>query len=387
MCKRIILFCIAYLVMIPPSSGQSLGTRVTDAKMKVMKAALEFLVTDSAGKKIPQKICKSCSSYSELKQFAAVNNVHGGNKLIDQWQTWRLDTLIEENASARFLSFVNKVDSSITSGDHISRKSLDSYQEYKDHVAAIKIVFSKETKSTFSDEVSDNDHSAVPIDVNNEKVPVDFWLSFTKTTYGLVGVILILIVFIVFNRIKLSKVNSKLTKELSRIRKERDELKIQRDNLTYKLEELQVIRLDEKSQLELLKEEQQTSGSEKNGDIELAANTVVWDKPEVPQKIQEIFYSRYADLLDGFSASELLSIEGNDTIFKITMRSPNTASFEVSDNPAAQRYALSNADYFLERTCHYDALPSGTIITETPGKLFLFGGKWEIKEQARISFQ
>ncbi|GGE41269.1 hypothetical protein [Pedobacter psychrotolerans] len=213
------------------------------------------------------------------------------------------------------------------------------------------------------------------------------WFYSANMLYGALGVIVLLLAIMLFKNNNDQKKSGKLLKDLKRIREERDQLRHEIENLRNDMREINALREEDKSALALLQQELSAALLKQTAEEEVANNTVVWDKPEAPQKIQETFYSRYADLVDGFSAAELLSNEGNDTIFEITILSPNKASFKVSANLAAQKYALSNADYFLEPTCHYDTLPSGTIINESPGSLTLSGGKWEIKEQAKISFR
>lgn len=212
------------------------------------------------------------------------------------------------------------------------------------------------------------------------------WFYSANMRYGALAVIVLLLIIMLFKNNNDQKKSGKLSKDLKRIREERNQLRHEIENLRNELKESNSLRAEDKLEIDKLKEEMSLALS-KQTEEEVAGNTVIWDKPEAPQKIQETFYSRYADLADGFSASELLTREGNDTIFEITILSANKASFKVSANPAAQKYALSNADYFLEPTCHYDTLPSGNIINESPGLLTLSGGKWEIKEQARISFR
>ncbi len=97
---------------------------------------------------------------------------------------------------------------------------------------------------------------------------------------------------------------------------------------------------------------------------------------------------RYADQGDGFSVQELLDEEDSETIFELTVLSPNTASFKISGNQNAQRYALSNSPYFLGKTSQYDTFPSGNslINTDIPGELKLQGNKWLIVKPVQISF-
>ncbi len=109
-----------------------------------------------------------------------------------------------------------------------------------------------------------------------------------------------------------------------------------------------------------------------------------------PPKVETITkYARYADKGDGFTASDLLSESDSETIFEIVLTSPATAKYKIASNPAAQRYALSNAAYFLGKTCKYENAPSGqsNIYTDQQGELKLQGNKWVISSQAIISFR
>lgn len=99
-------------------------------------------------------------------------------------------------------------------------------------------------------------------------------------------------------------------------------------------------------------------------------------------------YARYADQGDGFSNQELLDKEDSETIFELTLLTQSSATFKISSDPNAQRYALSNSPYFLGKTSQYDTFPSGNslINTEVPGELKLQGNKWLIVKPAQISF-
>lgn len=164
------------------------------------------------------------------------------------------------------------------------------------------------------------------------------------------------------------------TWEKAQLKTELGDLKAQNGKLE---EELNLIRLKEETQLKELVPEEPSN-----------VNTIEWqiDKPEIIKQ-PEHFYTKYADLIDGFSVAELVEEENNETIFEIRLQSLNKASFKVSENPASQKYALTNADYFLQKTCMYDVVPFGQIITEKEGQLSLSGGKWEIIEPAKISFK
>ncbi|MFD2288220.1 hypothetical protein GJU39_15955 [Pedobacter petrophilus] len=389
MYKKIVLLLVFLVAISIQGRSQSLARRVTEAKREVMIASVEFLIGDSSsGKPIKEKECKSCDSYASIKKFAAVNSVERSGQLIDKWISWKIDTVDEAKAKTDLFNFVSKIDSSITSGVHSNRKQLSEYHAYNEKISGIEIM-PPVTPTNSSTEISTVNNLKNDFQADAETPSKSgSWFYSANMLYGALGVIVLLLAFILFRNNNDQKKGGKLLKDLKRIREERDQLRHEIENLRNALNEVKALREEDKFELDKLKEELSLAALKQKAAVEeVASNTVVWDKPEAPQKIQETFYSRYADLVDGFSASELLTKEGNDTVFEITILSPNKASFKVSSNPAAQKYALSNADYFLEPTCHYDTLPSGTIINESPGSLTLIGGKWEIKEQAKISFR
>ncbi|MDY0905399.1 hypothetical protein [Pedobacter sp. CFBP9032] len=390
MYKKIVLLLVFLVAISIQGQSQPLARRVTEAKMKVMEASLAFLTLDSAdGKPIKQRICDSCKDYASLKKFVSINKIREGNSLISLWKSWKIDTLDEAKANTDLSLFASKVDSSITTGNHEERKQIRGYEEYHEQIITLKI------KPNVASQNSSTEISTVNSLKNDFQADAETpsksgsWFYSANMLYGALGIIVLLLAFILFRNNNDQQKGGKLLKDLKRIREERDQLRHEIENLRNALNEVKALREEDKFELDKLREELSSATLKQKAEEEEeeASNTVVWDKPEAPQKIQETFYSRYADLVDGFSASELLTKEGNDTVFEITILSPNKASFKVSSNPAAQKYALSNADYFLEPTCHYDTLPSGTIINESPGSLTLIGGKWEIKEQAKISFR
>lgn len=213
------------------------------------------------------------------------------------------------------------------------------------------------------------------------------WFSISNIV-GLVLIILLLF-YILFDKMRRDKKEKKDVSEQKRLKYDLEKAMLEIEHLKKKRVDAERELEQSKSQVSLLNDEKEYAQKTEVVEEPEPVHTMEWDKPEAPKKLQEVFYSRYADLIDGFSVSELLHEEGNDTIFEITVFSPNKAHFRVVTNVAAQRYALSNAPYFLEQTCRYDTLPSGSnmIINEGLGLLTLLGGKWEIKEQVKISFR
>jgi len=125
-----------------------------------------------------------------------------------------------------------------------------------------------------------------------------------------------------------------------------------------------------------------------NASPPLRQNNTGLAPPPTPRNEPTIKYAKYADQGDGFSASELINEEDNETIFEITIISPSSAKLRVAGNINAQRYALTNPNYFLARVCKSENIPSNnsSIRTDIAGELKLVGNKWVIVTPAKISF-
>lgn len=209
-------------------------------------------------------------------------------------------------------------------------------------------------------------------------------ITTTYINYLLSIIIICLLVYLIVvlrNKKRKGKELAFMKSEVANKTWEKTQLNTQLEDLKTKNakleEEMSIHRLKEEIQLKEFVPEEPSN-----------AKIIEWqiDKPELVNQ-PKCFYTKYADLIDGFSVAELVAEENNETIFEIRLQSPNKATFKISENPATQKYALTNADYFLQKTCVYDVVPFGKITTEKEGQLSLSGGKWEIIERARISFK
>jgi len=101
-----------------------------------------------------------------------------------------------------------------------------------------------------------------------------------------------------------------------------------------------------------------------------------------------VMFGRTADLGDGFSRFGLQSVPHRDTIFEIYRLDQTQATYRISESSELQRLALSDPYSYLANTCTYltPPRPGSRILTEHPGHLLLQGDKWVITEKAQISF-
>lgn len=361
--------------------AQSLASQLTQAKLNIIRASVNFLATDTIKfKNIKKPIFSTGKDYPELISFADSNKLKGVKALVIKWRGIKLDTNSVDEGTKSLNGFKEKVISDISTGNNTYRKqSPFSFEEFKSSVMA-NVLKADAT-------VAGQDEAIVQTDNQSASTPTGSEPSFINITNIAYLEALIILCLLVYLMVALKKKKSK-SKELAFLKKERDTIVREQTQLEDRFKDLTAKNneLEEKLNVIMLKEE--TPLKESVAEEPVNINTVEWhiDKQEIT-KLPERFYTKYADLIDGFSVAELVEVENNETIFEIRLKSPNKATFKVSENPAAQKYALTNADYFLQKTCMYDVVPFGKITTEKEGQLSLSGGKWEIIEPAKISFK
>jgi hypothetical protein len=397
-----LVFCSALLAQKPDQNSPA-----SIAKFKIVKRTIEFLSTDTASfKGITVNVCHSCADYGQVRQFAA--KITKADVLIDQW----IKTTVGGN-KADLTQFRKAVLHDITSGSARKENRLNApgFKGYDEDITGIiESAFTPATAAaseqpvpaiannsevgdaeTPTAENPDEDKAPIPvaIDINNNKRPLiaDMPWIFVATT--LLGALLALYFYADGRKHKMTKESLKRQlkdqHELMADR-EKDFQRIKTDVKTLKeeLEEAE-LRYEEMSEKQAAERKQYQQRVKDARQIQL--------EPELPVSFSKGFtpvvkYARYADKVDGFSSADLLDQDDNETIFEITITSPGTGAFRISNNRQAQRYALSNASYFFSNTCQYDSLPlaDSVIVTNTPGQLELNGDKWTIRYPAKISF-
>lgn len=229
----------------------------------------------------------------------------------------------------------------------------------------------------------DSENAAVNSDVKEKSVSSFNYLSLIP--YLVIAILIVLLV-------RLYGQNERKTKSLERdLKQAKESNEYQVGNFKSQIKKLEGENKGLEDELESVKKELKIATKEKPKEIfeNPMSSPPVFVEPTPPIKEESpIRFARYADQGDGFASSELLFEEDNDTIFEIRITSPKTATFKVANNLNAQKYALSNAGFFLGKTCKYDSTPSqnSTIATEMEGELKLQGSKWVILNPAKIVF-
>jgi len=376
------------------------GEQIQRAKFEIVKVTVEFLASDKETfKEAKEATCSNCTTYEELTSYVSRNKIKNADVLIKKWQTVKIDTTFA-NWEESLIKFKDLVITDISSGAKSKRQQLPTYLPYSKNIDSIinKVSISEPVSAVVkTPDAADSVASTQVVEETDEKTVkapeqesyFDFLPTVSKNMYY--AIIFLLLAIIGFLAWMISNKNKGLQDKISSL--ERKLAKVENTERQSKN-----ISIDLKNASQKLKDaEKKIAILQEDLKAETERNQRLTAIPEVEKPIVEnpvsstnpvIKYARYADQGDGFSVQELLDEEDSETIFELTLLSPTSASFKISGNPSAQRYALSNSPYFLGKTSQYDTFPTGSslINTDTPGELKFQGNKWLIVKPVKISF-
>lgn len=401
--KKWIIFFGFLILHLSVKAENGAEKQIRNAQFEIVKATVEFLASDKETfKEVKEKQCVNCEEDKDLLKFVKKNNIKKADELIIKWQKIRIDTTFNEWKKS-IQKFRDVVVSDITSGARSKRKKFGNYSIYENRLDSIisKVIVSESVEDIPDIQKIEEEPSPVvkpkvtePVKIMSEKPsePASFFaflpdiskdMSYVIILLLLAGILFLLWILRNKNQI-IDKNNKALNDQLHKSGNKEwesksvsNELKAVQQKL--KDAEVEIAILQDNMRAEMERNERLTAVPET--EIPVQQITISPSEPAVK-------YARYADQGDGFSVQELLDEEDSETIFELTILSANTASFKISGNQNAQRYALSNSPYFLGKTSLYDTFPTGNslINTDIPGELKLQGNKWLIVKPVQISF-
>lgn len=403
--QKLIFYSITFIFLINAKAQKSLETQLKDAKFDIIKKTVEFLSTDTATyKNVKATTCPDCKNLNDLKEFATTNGLlNAGKKIIEPLGNISLDTVADKWQNG-LLKFKQQAIDKITGADKERRKSLPGYNQYEQTLSnictAVKAGNSDETTeksvATNADTATSANNSPVK---SNSSFTVPLWLP-----YGIIAILAALSIFTWLKNKKNKEEKKSLQDDKTNLKSSWQEAKQEISRLKNKITKLEKEAQDRELDLKTLEDRLKQVENEKkpllsnneqsvelNPAADIAMETAIKSKQiNTSQNIHAAVtkYSRYADLGDGFSNAELLENPDSETIFELTISPNNTGIYKVVNNPDGQKYALSNAQYFLAKSCLYDSFPAGNtrIQTDEPGLIKLTAGKWAITKPAKISF-
>lgn len=106
----------------------------------------------------------------------------------------------------------------------------------------------------------------------------------------------------------------------------------------------------------------------------------------LPEPFPEIRYAKFLDLDNGFSDARFRDFQNGELAYEITING-DTATYAVSEDPRAQKYAIFSFEY-LKKGCEFENQPheGEKIVTLKKGSLIKSGHSWIIQTKAVIRF-
>ncbi|MGA0559181.1 hypothetical protein ACO2Q8_21160 [Larkinella sp. VNQ87] len=413
---RWLLLLGVFLLIQPVIAQDDYQKKLEQSAFQMIKVTVEFLATDAQTFPKVQSTQCDCDSYDSLKAFITTNDLVGADKLVDEARRRAAQHIAQINQPKTALTEVKDfLIQKITSGNRANRKMLPGYTAYETKLGRIidgglsgeTVAEVHSPTPTVAEPVTPADTVTDTQDVSNTPTTnsPSNWMSMAGialsfSILSLLGVAFLAYLFMKNRQPQPSardvQVDSQLAKLADRISKleirknqpnENFQLNAKLDALERAVRQLEQNRAEKPASTTPMPKVPLEVVAPAQAEVPVQPTNRFRNAPAEPAK-PKAFYARTADLGDGFSASGLLLKPERDTVFDILLQSDMQAIYRVSENPDAQRLALSDPYSYLNDACEYLTQPNPTsrIQTEQPGQLSLQGDKWKIVEKAKIRF-
>lgn len=271
------------------------------------------------------------------------------------------------------------------------RKNLPSYQSYLEALDSLIASFDPEVEMLASNEPTPaisiaNDPAVEPENPSSNPT----MLTYIALTLG--GVALLLAIYSLFSINKKSSKNdyriSKIDKKVENVNGDFQELKVVQQRVKNLQEALGGFKDNVASHEARLVELE--NGLPPKANKQVASAQVSFEpqkeiKISTPNAVQ-LRYAKFLDLDNGFYEKSLKHAQDGEQTFEIKINGEK-ASYSVSNDTRAQKYALHNYEY-LEKACEFENQPEADrhIKTTTNGELLKQGSSWLIQSKAIIRF-
>jgi len=354
-------------------------------KFEIIKATVNFYTTDSIAyyKYLNGKLL-NCTTvdYNCITLFCNTNDVGSILKKVEDWKKE------PSNSAGDLLKLSKKITDELLKKDY--RKKLDSFQKYIETVGKLSRSFT-ETKVENDGGGETTDKKDIKSEVPSTSIDDDKGNN-SKSSIPLIALILGGLGFII------SIVNFLRTKNSSSVEKEgksNPDYHILKDDiikLNSKLAQKQMQTVDLKPLEDKIKIlEGRISNIENQArTVELQVEKkVIANKQsnEQPSSINSVF-AKLPDTGNGFSQSIISNNQNGEQIYEIEING-DKATFSISDDPNAQKYALSDFNYYLSNACDFLNQPvkNCRIYTIEKGSLIKSGSNWAVQNKAKIEFK
>ena len=386
--KIFLLIILAPFFVLAQTNGDSL-------KFEIIKASVNFLATDKAS--FPNTSGKSSKcvfdDYSCLLKFCETNQLKGADTKINKWKQKSIGS--KDDLSKLKGEIINEL---TVGGDRVNRTKLESFKKYNGSLNKIVNSYKvtpkpiaepsnqeavKEDSQTPS--VDSSSEPIIPLVIKTENPQEENsqgWFSiiaflFSCIALGLGG-------FIFYKMNKRDKARKDFNSDYFILK---EDVKDLRSKLAQK-PTVDLKPFEEKlNYIENLirQKEQQTRTVE----LQIENTNYNERKPSVnTQNAPQQFFAKLPDLGNGFSAGILSANQNGEQIFELEVNN-DKGEFVVSGDSSAQKYALSDFNFYLLNACDFVNQPvrNCRINTIQKGIIIKSGSNWIIQNKAKIEFR
>jgi len=364
-------------------------------KFEIIKASTNFLATDKATFPNSSGKGSTCQAmdYNCLLSFCRTNKLIGADKKVENWMKKSISS--KDDLS----KFKEAILTELTvGGEKAKRTKLDSYKKYNESLSKIASAFKETSATDIEDNTANNNNEAsqpAKVETANEPiVPVVIKTTDPQeeSSQGWLPLIAFLMSFLalglgvyLFYKIKKrDEARKDFNSEYFKLKEDFKDLKdrfAQRPVIDIKTFEEKLRNIEN-----VIQQNEQQSRK-----VELQIENRNYTDRQPPVNVRNIvqqYYAKLPDLGNGFSAGILAANQNGEQIFELEIRD-DRATYVVSSDNSAQKYALSDFNYYLSNACDFLNQPvkNCRIHTQEKGTVVKSGNNWLIQNKAKIEFK
>ncbi len=370
---------ILLIILLVPIFGFG-SNSLEELKFELISVTIQFLATDekiSNTKDFPFD-CKVLQ-YDCLNSYCENKQIVGG---IDRVKKWKVIP-VKNVSELKYLS--DEIVGEITNvqDGKVYRTKFSNYEDYTRKLNEIVNSYVEKSSNQLpvGDDSMDEDGSSEINSEHSQSNGNGIFLNILAFIFGIVGAVLSVFLLTkqkLLNKLyfRLNSVETRLTTFIDELpnlkRNSQSEFDIEKyNNLMEKIANLESkILQKEKRQFEF-----EVENKKQQVNIE-----------EIKESAQHK-YAKIPDIPNGFSNSLLVQYQDGEQIYEIIIKD-NIAEFRVANDEGAQKYALSDFNYYLSPACSFmnQPLKGSKIQTSKSGILRKEGNNWILEQKAQIEF-
>lgn len=369
-----------------------------DVQFKMIKAAISFLATDTISFEQSSQKPANCTDYDCLAKYCRDNKLTNAEPLVDSWKVVPITSELDLE------SLKDGIIKKLTTGSSKKekRKNLPGYKDFESNLNNLVNSF-KETDDVGNGESqtsagngtdlkpqrTDPDTESPLSTISEETKPQSG--SMLPTIAFLVSLTALVVGLFAFTRGKKdAEKNKQINVGNTAIM---EEIKAIKARITQNQSDSQKPLQNRISSLEdrVSDLESRIRNMKMEANIVSTTSNLEFEKPSSSTaaiNTQNNAFAKLPDLGNGFSSVILAKEQNGEQIYEIEITGDN-AIFTITEDKYAQKYALSDPNYYLSSACDFYNQPvkGANIKVIENGTLTKSGSNWIIQSKAKIEFR